>query len=381
MPRLRSVLRRVAIALVAFVVLALVLVKLRYGRGSDRPDVSTPPLVPADAVEIAAELEFPLGNVTGSADGRIFFNIHPFAAADRFTDAVMFELVDGTPRPYPDLATQPELRFAFGMTVDRQNRLWLTCPATLDRERTRILAFDLAADTKVIDHELEPGVARFGQDLRVTPDGTTLILADTGAFRFTHASLFVVDIATWRARELLADDPSTQPQDLVIHTRTGEPHRIGYGLLSFQVGVDGIAIDDGGEWLYFATMSHDTLHRIPLAAVLDPQLAPDALAAAIERVGAKPLSDGIAITATGDVLVTDVEHGSLDRIDRSGELRTLVARDDIRWSDGVYVSAAGEVYLTDSAIPAYFDQLLRPPSRERLRAAAPYRLYRFRLPP
>ena len=284
----------------------------------------------------------------------------------------------GAPRPYPDLASQPDLRFVFGMTVDAQNRLWLTSPATLDRERTRVIAYDLASNAKVVDHELERGVARFGQDLRVTPDGKTLLFADTGAFRLTRASLVVVDIATWSAREVLSDALSAQAQDWVLRTR-GEPYRIGHGLLSFQVGLDGITLDRDGH-LFFAAMSNDTLYKVPLADVLDPALSPSALAARVERVGAKPASDGIETAPDGSVLVTDVEHGGVARLGADGELRTLVKLDRVIWADGVYLAPNGDVYLTDSAIPAYIDPLLRPPSLERLRAARPYHLYRFRLP-
>lgn len=262
------ILSRAFQALLVAILLVLVFVKVRYGRGAAYPDVSTAPRVAEAGVQALVALELPPGNVTSSRDGRIFFNTHPFTQSHRFADAFLFELSAGQPRPFPDAASQPELKFAFGMTVDAQNRLWLTCPATLDRARTRLIAYDLGENRKVIDHELPRGVGRFAQDLRVAPDGKTLFLADTGAFRLTHAALVVVDIASWTAREVLAADPSTQAQDVVIGTRTG-PYRIGFGLLSFQVGVDGIALSKDGDWLYFGTMSHDTLYRVRTAQLRD----------------------------------------------------------------------------------------------------------------
>jgi hypothetical protein len=183
---------RVAMGFGAVLLLVLIVVKLRYGLGDPYPDVSAAPLVPPP--DVLVELDLPPGNVTSAADGRIFFNTHPFTQSHRFTDAYLFEVAGGKPRPFPDAGSQKDLRFVFGMTVDKQNRLWLTCPATLDRERTRILAYDLGSNRKVIDRELAPGVGRFAQDLRVSPDGRTLFLADTGAFRFTRASLLVVDV-------------------------------------------------------------------------------------------------------------------------------------------------------------------------------------------
>lgn len=357
----------------------LLFVKLRYGGGVPYPDVSTAPLIAADKVRTVVELEYPPGNVTGSRDGRIFFNTHPFTGSQRFTGAFLFELVGGTPRPYPDAASQHDVQFAFGMTVDAQNRLWLTAPATLDRARTRLLAYDLASNQKVIDHELPRGVARFGQDLRVTPDGQTVFLADAGASGFTQASLVVVDTRQWSVRTVLAGDPSTQPQGWVMRTRQG-PYRIGFGLVTMAVGVDGIALSADGAWLYFATMSHDTLYRVRTADLLNPALSESELAQRLEKVGKKPLSDGIAVMPDGTVLITDVENGAIARLDASGKLETLVRLPGVVWSDGVHVAANGEVLFTDSSIPSYIDQLLRPPALEKLRAGRPYRIYGFFLP-
>lgn len=129
-------------------------------------------------------------------------------------------------------------------------------------------------------------------------------------------------------------------------------------------------------------MTHDTLYRVPLSDVLDAGLAPAALAAKVERVGQKPMSDGIHVAADGSVLVTDVEHGGVARMvpgAGEGALSTLVKLDSVVWADGVFSAASGDVYFTDSAIPRYIDPLARPPELARLQAARPYHVYRFRM--
>jgi sugar lactone lactonase YvrE len=340
--------------------------------------VNTPPLVAQPDVLI--ELDLPPGNVTCSKDGRIFFNTHPFTQSHRFTDAFLFELVDGVKRPYPDLASQPDMPFVFGMTVDKQNRLWLIAPAEMDRARTRIQAYDLGTNRRVVDHELPTGVGRFSQDLRVSPDGKTLFLADTGAFRFTHGAILVVDVESWAVRALLADDPSTAAQDWALRTKQG-PHRLFYGLVSWQVGVDGIALNRDGAYLYYAPMTGDTLYRIRTEYLLDPRLSPAELGSKVERVGKKPMSDGIETTDDGSVLITDVENGAVARLDPDGRLATLVRDPRIVWSDGIAITPKGDVLLTDSSMPPYLDQLMRPPAVDKLQAGKPYRIYRFHLPP
>lgn len=367
--------------LVAAVVLLLVGVRATLGGGEPYPDVSTAPRLPAERLEVLVELPLPPGNVTRSAtSGRIFFNTHPFTQPERFADAFVFELVDGQPRPYPSAELQPRLRGVLGMTVDRLDRLWLVAPPGLEDRPTRLMAFDLATNALVFEHELGEEAGMFSQDLRVSPDGNTVYLADTGAFFLSSPALVVLDVPTKQARRLLAGHPSIEPQAFQIRTKDG-PYVLAWGLVTFSVGVDGLAVSHDGEWLYYATMSHDTLYRVPTAALRDPARSAEAVAAAVEVVGRKPLSDGIEIDAAGTVYVTDVENGGLAVVSPQGELQTLVKDSSITWADGVALAPDGAVLFTDSQIPAYIDPLLRPPAKERIDAAAPHRIYRVRTRP
>lgn len=366
-----------AAALLVILVFGLIAVYARYGTGQLYPDTSTAPLRPSEDLQRVAALDFPPGNVAVAPSGRVFFNYHPFAKAERFVPATMFELVNGQPVPYPDAEFQRRYQGVFGMTVDAQNRLWLIEPRGLDHERTRLLAFDLASNTQVFEHWFEPAQAQFTQDLRVSPDGQTVYLADTGLFQFTSASLLVFDLPSRTHRALLASEPAAQPQRWVTQRFDGKPHTLGYGLVAFTVGLDGIELSRDGQWLYFATMSHDNAYRVPTAALKDVKLSSTELSAAIQKIGNKPLSDGITLDAQGNLLITDIERGSIARLGADGKLQTLVRRADIVWSDGVAVGPDGSVWLTDSGIPAYLDQLARPPALDVLKSRAPYGLYRL----
>ncbi|MGL5002545.1 MAG: hypothetical protein ACRDAM_06360, partial [Casimicrobium sp.] len=234
--RIKTFITKAVVVLLAALVLGLIFVKLRYGGGDKYQGVSTAPLIASEKLETLVSLDYPPGNVAGSSSGRIFFNYHPFAKAERFAPATVFELVsDGSnasvPTPFPDAAFQARYQGVFGMTVDRQNRLWFIEPCGLDHEKTRLLAFDLSTNTLVFEHWFAPKEAQFAQDLRVSPDGKTIFIADTGLFKFTSPALFVFDIATKSHRKLLSDHASMQPQNWVTQTPFG-PHKLGYGLVT-----------------------------------------------------------------------------------------------------------------------------------------------------
>lgn len=368
---------RAGLVLVLLLAAALAAIKLQYGGGAPYPGVATTMPSPMPALETVVSMDLPPGNVAVSADGRVFVNVHPFAQAARFGAATLLEVVDGRLRPYPSPAAQAGFQGVFGMTVDRRQRLWLIEPAGLDHERTRLSAYDLATDRRVFEHVFEPGVLRFAQDLRVTPDGRHVVLADTGFFRFTKPALAVFEPSSGRLVTRLAAHPSAAPQDLVTRTPFG-PHRLGYGLVNFVVGLDGIELSPDGRWVYYAAMNHARLYRVPFAALVDAAVDEARLAALVEDLGPKPLSDGITLDADGRVILTDIEHGGLVRREADGRLVTLVKDPKIAWADGVVATPDGGLLFTDSAIPAYIDPWARPPSAERLAAGRPYRVLRVR---
>lgn len=373
---MKLVLRLLAV-LALILAAGLLWLKLVHGGGQRYPGVNTPPLSAPSALETVVTMDLPPGNVAVSADGRIFVNVHPFAQARRFGASTLFEVVNGKLEAFPSAEAQAGFQGVFGMTVDRQQRLWLIEPAGLDHERTRLSAFDLKTRQRVYEHAFDKGVLPFAQDLRVTPDGTQVVLADTGLFRFTKPSLAVFEPASGRLVVRLAEHPSTQPQSWVTQTPFG-PHKLAFGLVSFVVGVDGIEISADGQWLYYAAMNHNRLYRVPLRALGDAAVPEAQLVGLIEDLGAKPLSDGITLDAQGRVILTDIEHGGLMRREADGRLVTLVSDPKVIWADGVVVAADGSILFTDSAIPAYIDPLARPPKAEKLAAGRPYRVLRLR---
>ncbi len=169
-----------------------------------------------------------------------------------------------------------------------------------------------------------------------------------------------------------------RPEDWIIQTPYG-PDRLLYGLLNFSVGIDGIEISDDQKWLYIASMTNSRLCRVPMSVVLNPATTTEAFNQSMEDVGQKPLSDGITIDRDGRVLITDVEHGSIMAFNpTTHQLSKLGGSKDIVWPDGIVVAGEGDVYFTDSSIPSYLDQLVRPSTQSKLAEHRPYFIYRLK---
>lgn len=360
-------------ALIAF----LIVFKLLYGGGKFYPDLSTAPVVDPARVSAPIQLPYPPGMVAAAPDGRLFYTYHMLHKPERFVDATVFEWVDGKGVPFPNQDMQSEFVGAMGITADRQGRLWIVKPGALEGKATRLLAVDKASGELVIDHTFAKEDAGFAQDMRVSPDGRTVFLADTGLFKFTKGNLIVFDVETQTSRTVLKGHPSVSPQNWVMRKTNGEPYRLAFGLLTFVVGVDGIALTDDGRWLYFATMSHDSVYRIPTMALRDETLDDEALAETIEFVGHKPMSDGIELLDNGDLLITDVENGGLAKLAPDGTLTTLTKDADVDWADSVTVAPDGSVWFTDSRLTNLIDAFANPSGKETMLARGPYAIWRI----
>jgi len=369
-------LKLIGMGLVILLCLAMAWMKVRHGGGEYYPDLSTSPTLPPSKISTPIMLPFPPGMVSVSHTGRIFYTYHMLHKPERFSDATVFEWVDGQGVPFPNRAMQSEFHGAMGVTTDLKNRLWIIKPGALEGRRTRLLAIDIATSEILIDHEFAESEAGFAQDMRVSPDGRTVFLADTGLFRFTQANLIVFDVESQTSRTLLKGHASVSPQDWVMRKTDGSDYKLAFGLLTFVVGVDGIALTQDGQWLYFATMSHDSVYRIPTASLLDASLSDDALAEDIEFVGHKPMSDGIELLPDNTVIVTDVENGGVGALSPDGQYTTLSSSATVDWADSVSIAPDGSIWFTDSRLTDLINQFAVPADEETMRLKGPYAIYR-----
>lgn len=355
--------------LVISIVFAIVL-RVRYGGGEAYPNLSESPLLAENELEEVLAYPEPIGNVAVSATGRVFFTVHP---ESRPQGNKLMQFVDGASVPFPNVESQHRLfDTILGIVIDRQNRLWTIDHGNHGIRRARLLAFDLDSGDLIHDQTFGANIAPAGsylQDLQVSADGRTIVIADASFWRKSPA-LIVYDVGTATARRVLENHSSVSAEDYVIRNH-GNPMTFGGGIIALKGGVDGIALNE--EWLYFSAINASSLFRIRLDDLTDVN-APDAqLAARVERYADKPISDGLSIDVAGNVYVTDIEHGAVFRVAADQKLQTLVRSRQIRWADALSFGPDGWLYISDSAL---YDVVLQP--RDHIKAQGPYKIFRFR---
>ena len=365
--------KKILLVLLILAIVFAVVLRVRYGGGEAYSDLSSPPIMHSDVLEEVVAYPEPIGNVAVSANGRIFFTVHP---ESRPRGNKLLEIVDGAAEPYPDGASQSRLfDTVLGLVIDQQNRLWTLDHGNHGVRATRLLGFDLDTGGLIHDQVLGDDIAPRGsflQDLQVSADGNTIVIADASFWR-KQPAIIVYDITTRVARRVLDSHETVSAENFIIRNHGTEMSYIG-GIVALRGGVDGIAL--GPEWLYYGSLSGSGLYRVHINDLTDASIPDTQLAARIEQVAQKPLSDGLSLDVEGNVYGTDIEHGAIFVVNPNGDdeaaLTTLIRSDRIRWPDGLSFGPDGWLYVSDSALA---DVILQ--SRDHVKANGPYRILRF----
>ncbi|HEY2773373.1 MAG TPA: L-dopachrome tautomerase-related protein [Candidatus Binatia bacterium] len=375
---MKTLLRIVGVVVAVLLSLLGGIVYSRSG-GSRLPDRSKAPLLSSDAVEKVADLDFPPGNIAVSAEGRIFFTLHP----DGHPSDSVVELSGGKPVPFPDEAFQhpredlPYFQSILAVRIDRLGRLWVLDFARFGRGTPRILAFDTASGRIVHRYEFPSSVAGLGSmlnDFQVDPEGRYIFIAETSPVLQTPA-LIVYDTRTKTSRRVLQGHPSVQAEPWIIQAGARRMMLPG-GILPLRIAVDSIALSRDGQWLYYGAVTGSRMYRVRASDLVDTSLDAATLASRVENFADKTLTDGLTTDDAGNVYIGDMEHSAIHRLKPDGSLETLVADPRLRWPDGFSFGPGGMLYVTCSALQ---DVLFLDDNE--IRSHGPYQIWRLHPPP
>jgi sugar lactone lactonase YvrE len=328
-------------------------------------------------LESVAELPINPGNLAVSAAGRVFATVHPFRRAE----AQLIEVTgpDGY-RPWPDAAwngpfgSGPDvLHSPLGVAIDQKGRLWVLDNGRGDPPQTpKLVAFSLADGALAFRYDFPPDTGppdSFLNDLAVDDERGFVYIADVGG---SHAPALVwVDLDTGRSRRFTAAAAlQAEDVDLVVEGRV-----IGFAgedgaFAPARIAVNPITLSADGETLYFGAMNGATWYRLP-TRLLRAGAADAAIAAAIERAGPKPVSDGASTDAEGNHYFTDLARNAITVLRADGRLETLVRDPRLSWPDALSFGEPGWLYIA-------VNQLHRSPALNRgvEGAEPPYRILR-----
>jgi len=361
--------KKLLLSILILALIAMMALWMRHGGGSPYPDLSTTPRLAASSLQEVLSYSEPIGNVAVNRDGRLFFTVHPQA---RPPGNKLLEYVAGAAVPYPSVSVQNDLfDTVLGLAIDRFNRLWTIDHGFHGLRAARLIGIDLDTNEIVHDRTFDKSIAPAGsflQDLQVSADGRTVVIADASIVRKSPA-IIVYDLEKDEVRRVLESHESVSAEPFMIRTGGREMKFLG-GIVALRGGIDGIAL--GPDWLYYGALNGSTLYRVRLDDLRNENLTPAELANRVERFSNKPLSDGFSIDVAENIYITDIEHNAVFVVGPERELATLIQSESVRWPDALSFGPDGYLYLADSALP---DVILQ--SREHIKAAGPYRIYRF----
>ncbi|GEL41054.1 gluconolaconase [Methylorubrum extorquens] len=327
------------------------------------------------ALTKVASFEHQVTGITVARDGRIFVN---FPRWSEDAPVSVAELKDGRPVPFPDdqwnawrnaradeLSPKDHFVCVQSVVADGQDRLWVVDAAApamahVIKDGPKLVGIDLKTNKviKAISFDTTTVLqASYLNDVRISPDGKTAYLTDSGA----EGALIVVDLDSGSAKRILSGDPSTMPDKSVTVSYDGKPLRRPDGR-GVEFAADGIALSNDGKTLYWQAIKGKTLYSLPTealtgwaaASVVPDTLTDKNLSGKVVKVGENGVADGLLIARRdGRMYVTSPQDNAVKVRDLAGGkdgLVTLVQDPSLRWPDTFGEGPDGTIYVTTSHI-------------------------------
>ena len=264
----------------------------------------------------------------------------------------------GEVTPFPDQAMSlatPEARLPLdaieALVVDTNGIVWMLDNGRRSEMIPKLIGWDTGKDRlHRLIHLHAPAVipGSFCADLTLEPSGTHAYIADPA--NGADAAIITVDLETGLCRRLLHGHSSVRPDSAIkippdalasrairrLDGATALPH----------CGIESVAVDRKGDWLYFSAFQAAILYRVATHLLRDPATPPDDLASAVEAYASKPPTSGLAIDNKSNLYLGDIGSRSIGMVDaRDRTYRPLVSDARLIWPDGLTFGQDGRLYF------------------------------------
>lgn len=264
-----------------------------------------------------------------------------------------------------------------GLQSDKNGLIWMLDNGRRSESPPKIIAWDYQQNKlKRVINLVAPAILPGSQlhDLVIDPGAPFIYLADPASGM--DAGLVVLDLSTGVARRVLQGHPSVVPVAglrLEIDGQNLHTLRLDGRAADPQGGINPLVVDKKGEWLYFAPLRSQRLYRIKTEHLRNEKLSPEDVAGLVEEYAEKPLCDGIAIDAGGNIYISDLAGKSIGVIPaETRKYRVLVRNSQLLWPDGLCFGLDGKLYF-------FTNELKTIP--ERLRKTTPVSNRLFKIDP
>lgn len=301
---------------------------------------------------------FQLTGISASHDGRFFVNFPRWS--DRYLNALIEVLSDGTQKPFPNVEwnrwdNKPATAATHFVCVqatytDAKNALWVidaAAPllASPVPNGPKLVRIDLATDqvTQVI--AFGPDVAlsdSYLNDVRIDNSRNFAYITDSG-----HGGIVVVDLSSERAWRKLDGDPSVLANPNLPVVIDGKPVLMANGKPG-TFNSDSLEMTKDGNTLYYKPVNATVLWSVATSLLRDEAASASAGVKAVRR-DLFP-TDGLWLDSKGRIYLSDLDHEAVRRFKVGGPLETVVASERLQWPDTFTEDDEGNVYISISRI-------------------------------
>ncbi len=294
----------------------------------------------AATLEIVARLDKGPGNITVTPAGDIIVSLHQFYGHD-----VRVARISDNDQLVP-FAADARVNSVLGLQADSEGVVWLLDNAMRGGTNRRLVAWDDSGESLSADIDLTSVTTgqSFLNDLAVDAARDTVYIADPAGG--ADAAIIVVDVVRGTARRVLQGHASVVPEDIDL-VIDGSPVRIlaeDGSEIRPRVGINPIAIDMDGKWLYYGPMHGRSMYRIRTAELRNAALAPEDLAANVEWWSDKPICDGISVDNAGNIYLGDLANNAIGVIGADREYSVLISDPRLSWVDAFSFGDGGYLY-------------------------------------